>query len=43
VAIAGAWMHRLVRKVANGKQSGEEQQDSEQTCKRGIGNPLCTD
>jgi len=33
-------MHQAMSGMADGKQTGEEQQDSEQTCECGICNPL---
>jgi hypothetical protein len=33
-------MQRLMRQMTDGKQTGEEQKDSEQTCERGICDPL---
>jgi len=40
VTITGTLMHRPMRQVTDGKQAREEQKDSEQTCERGICDPL---
>ena len=40
MAIVGTWMHQAMRGMTGGKQTGEEQQDGEQTCEGGICYPL---
>jgi hypothetical protein len=43
VTIAGTWMHQTMGSVTDGKETREEQQDGEQTCKRGMNSPLSDD
>jgi hypothetical protein len=40
VGLAGTGMYQPMGGVTDGQQAGEEQQNSEQTCERGIGHPI---